>query len=123
MVEVHMPSTSKELSSSSSDFGDDEPSKLLKWTSVFSAWHHVVMMPEPTDNKNKSSRKDGGSSNNVMSRDELRMSQLEYEIELLQKQLKDHSTMRDLDDIQQELKQSKSELSKLKWKKRLRVFG
>jgi len=123
MVEVHMPSTSKDLSSSSSDFGDDEPSKLLKWTSVFSAWHHVVMMPEPTDNKNKSSRKDGGSSNNVMSRDELRMSQLEYEIELLQKQLKDHTTMRDLDDIQQELKQSKSELSKLKWKKRLRVFG
>ena len=123
MVEVHMPSTSKDSSINSSDFGDDEPSKLLKWTSIFSAWHHVVMMAQPTDNKDRSSSKGSGIGNNVMSRDELRMSQLEYEIELLQKQLKDHTTMRDLDDIQQELKQAKSELGKLKWKRRLRVFG
>ena len=58
-----------------------------------------------------------------MNQNDMKEAALQYEIDRLQAQVKDRTTMRDLDDITQELKQAKSELRSLRWKKRLRVFG
>jgi len=53
---------------------------------------------------------------------EMNIGRLEYTTSELEKNLRDPMCTRDIDDMQQELRQSKRELSKLKWKRRLGFF-
>ena len=103
---------------------------LTKTAETFSSWHcqpavsSALVQPETGASGSSSSsnnKKDSGSTR--MTPDDIRSAELNYEIQILQGQLKDHTTMRNLDDITQELEQAKSELRRLRWKKRLRVFG
>jgi hypothetical protein len=97
-----------------------ELAKLIKSITIYSAWH---VFPEYSQaqmqqiNEQQQQQKQGAQSDNF------RISELQYEIEQLEKQLKDHTTMRSFDDIQHELNQATSELRRLKWKRRLRIFG
>ena len=105
--------------------------RLTRMVGTFSLWYYHPALsssasaPSGTDSSSNSiSRKNGGSTTTArMNQNDMKEAALQYEIDRLQAQLEDRSTMRDLDDITQELKQAKSELRSLRWKKRLRVFG
>ena len=82
---------------------------LLKKTHTFSNWYYSPVI-EPQDQRNRSA-----SDNDI---DRLR---LEYTVEKLEKDLRDPLCTRDHDEMRAELKQAKSDLSRLKWKRRLRL--
>lgn len=84
---------------------------LLQRTQSFSTWHHV-----PTQGGQQASGSKTTSSKNDT---EIELSRLEYVIADLEKNLKDHNCTRDIDEMMAELRQSKRELSALKWKRRL----
>jgi len=110
---------------------------LIHKTQVMSSWHHQVGRPnvtstqqqlqQPTtkDKKNSTATATAAAAaattdHRRWSPDELRMVELEYQTESLQKQLSDPTTMRNLHDLEQEYNQAKREHSKLKWKQRLK---
>ncbi|CAB9521089.1 expressed unknown protein [Seminavis robusta] len=114
MVTVHVPE-------SSTNTLRQDIARMLKTTSIFSAWH---LFPQAVQQyQQQDQQPTNATTQTSSSQDEMRMAQLEYEIEQLDKLLKDHTTMRSFDDIQQEMNAAKSELRKLKWKNRLRWFG
>jgi hypothetical protein len=84
---------------------------LLQKTQSFSTWYHV-----PTQGGQQASGSSGASSSNDT---EIEVSRLEYVIADLERNLKDHTCTRDIDEMMTELRRSKRELSALKWKRRL----
>lgn len=113
IVELQLPEDTSTLKS--------QITHMLKTTSIFSAWHYFpeILMQQQEQNRQQQEQPQA----HARRQDELRIGQLEYEIEELEKQLKDHSTMRSFDDIQEDLSRNKSELRRLKWRKRLNLFG
>ena len=79
---------------------------------IYSSWFY---QPSPETEQPSG----GGTAQNAMSRTELEMSRLEYEVQQLEKQLRDPSSTRDMDDMQKELQQARSDLSGLRWRRRL----
>ena len=94
----------------SSNSGKSLPAlPLLQKTYTYSSWfYQPVQSGQDVENEPK-----------VLSQREVEMSRLEYTIDQLQKDLKDPTCTRDMDDMRAELNQAKSELSRLKWKRRL----
>jgi hypothetical protein len=89
------------------DFTLEDPTKgLLRQTHTFSTWYYH----RPAQEEQQAGK--------VTDRD-MEISRLEYTIDKLQKDLKDPACTRDMDDMAGELQQSKSSLSKLRWKRRL----
>jgi hypothetical protein len=95
---------------------DDESSErniltegLLKKTQTFSTWFHTP----GTDPQEERNRK-------VSDRD-IEVLRLEYTVEKLENDLKDPLCTRDHDEMRAELKQAKSDLSRLRWKMRFRL--
>jgi hypothetical protein len=89
------------------DFALEDPTKdLLRQTHTFSTWYYQ----RPAQEEQPAGK--------VTDRD-MEISRLDYTIDKLQKDLKDPACTRDRDDMTEELKQAKSSLSKLRWKRRL----
>lgn len=87
---------------------EDIPTKsLLKETVTYSTWYYTPVVTEETERAQRSSD---------MEIDRLR---LEYTVKKLEKDLRDPTCTRDHDEMRAELKQAKSDLSRLKWKRRL----
>jgi hypothetical protein len=80
---------------------------LLKETVTYSTWYYTPMVDEESAKAKRS------SDNEI---DRLR---LEYTVKKLEKDLRDPTCTRDHDEMRAELKQAKSDLSRLKWKRRL----
>eukprot|EP00934_Nitzschia_sp_Nitz4_P005212 Nitzschia sp. Nitz4//scaffold28_size193895//177849//178793//NITZ4_001690-RA/size193895-processed-gene-0.285-mRNA-1//-1//CDS//3329546057//5202//frame0 len=86
----------------------EEPSQeLLRRTHTFSSWYYFPAQ----DRENAKSEK--------VSDDEIERLRLEYTIQKLGEDLQDPLCTRDRDEMQDELKQAKRDLSRLRWKKRL----
>jgi hypothetical protein len=83
---------------------------LLQKTQSFSTWYHVH---QPEDQQ--ASGKNSTSSTDT----EIELSRLEYLIADLEKNLKDPTCTRDIDEMMAELRRTKRELSALKWRRRL----
>mgnify|MGYP005863578697 CR=1 FL=1 len=88
---------------------------LLKSTSIYSKWHYHVALQPQQESKSSGPKR--------LSDHEMQVAELEHKLQELQRQLKDHTIMKSFDDIQEEISQAKSELRRLKWKRRLRIFG
>ena len=87
---------------------------LAKETQTMSKWSYLP--PQPS----QAAQKETAANSSRRSTDvEMSIARLEYEISDLSKNLRDPLCTRDIDDMQNELRQSKRELSKLKWKRRL----
>lgn len=124
----NMPSSGS--SGSSRNFEDSlsdlaaHVSYLTRSTGNMSFWHYQPGAAAAAQQQSVDQTGSNGENTvSAASRDELRASELEYEIDLLTKQLKDHTTMRNLDDLNDELGRAKSELRRLRWKKRLPFLG
>eukprot|EP00980_Cylindrotheca_fusiformis_P013915 scaffold3618_cov129-Cylindrotheca_fusiformis.AAC.15 len=90
---------------------NDVTRQMRKRTHTFSNWYHVsTTTPSSTNNQ---------SSNKLMSDVDLEVSRLEYTVAELEKDLNDPNCTRDIDDMTNELKEARRDLSKLKWKRRL----
>lgn len=74
---------------------------------VYSAWFY---QPPPPDESNSISQ---------LSSTQVELSRLEYEVDRLQKELKELNPSRDIDQISQELQEAKSSLRSLRWRNRL----
>eukprot|EP00529_Nitzschia_sp_RCC80_P021850 CAMPEP_0113483292 /NCGR_PEP_ID=MMETSP0014_2-20120614/23359_1 /TAXON_ID=2857 /ORGANISM="Nitzschia sp." /LENGTH=384 /DNA_ID=CAMNT_0000376835 /DNA_START=69 /DNA_END=1223 /DNA_ORIENTATION=- /assembly_acc=CAM_ASM_000159 len=104
---------------SQNNLQDDPARGLLQETHTFSKWYSIPV------NQQQQTNQDGSSSSSPSSREkrrydqEMEISRLEYTITELERNLKDPNCTRDIDDMVDELKQSKRELSTLKWKQRL----
>lgn len=91
--------------------GNQDPAKsLLKETQTFSKWFYI----SPQQQQQRQESNDSSSSDR-----DLAISRLEFTIAELQKNLKDPTSTRDMDEMAAELKQAKRELSGLKWKRLL----
>lgn len=99
------------------DLSSSHLSELIKSTNIYSKWHYQPSAPlsQQQTKVNQDYRK--------LSEEDMQVAELEFALSQLEKQLKDHTTMRSFDDIKDEIRQTKSELRKLKWKRRLRLFG
>ena len=104
---------SENVASSSSTSGDIHP--LLKTIYCFSSWAYIPGSGQGNQEQTTQSEMIPTAMN---SRD-LEISRLEYVIDNLEKDLKDPMCTKDIDDMTTELNQSKSQLRKLKWKRRL----
>jgi hypothetical protein len=104
--------TNQSSSSSLSDFSADRI--LAKETQTMSKWSYMPPQPSQAVQK-ETAAKSSQRSTDV----EMNIARLEYDITELSKNLRDPLCTRDMDDMQHELRQSKRELSKLKWKRRL----
>ena len=95
-------------SSSSSSLDPTSPASiLLKGTQVFSSWFYV-----PTQQQQQSQQQQNKDI-------DMDISRLEYTVNELEKNLKDPTCTRDMDEMSSELRQAKRELSSLRWKRRL----
>jgi hypothetical protein len=101
---------------------------LQQTAHIFSSWHYQppANVPETSSssggnkgNSNKGSNNNKGNSNSSanVTMDDIERSRLEYTVSELQRQLKDPNCLRSVDDMMDELKVAKAELSKLKWNK------
>mmetsp|Transcript_10697 Transcript_10697/g.16387 ORF Transcript_10697/g.16387 Transcript_10697/m.16387 type:complete len:301 (-) Transcript_10697:183-1085(-) len=97
-------SDSFDMMNSISSEGYAEPSR----NAIYSSWYYQSHN-EPAENRKFQ----------IVSAQEIEMSRLEYTIDLLEKELQDINSTRDLDDVRQELMEAKSELRSLRWKRRL----
>lgn len=82
---------------------------LLRQMHTFSTWHYTPAVGEEAQQ---------GGNQKATDTDIDRM-RLEYAVEKLQKDLRDPNCTRDHDEMRAELKEAKSDLSRLKWKRRL----
>jgi hypothetical protein len=94
------------------DYGQDasagNPAKaLLKKTQIFSSWLYVSPAQQQLQQEEKTSDVD------------MTISRLEYTVAELQRSLKDPTCTRDMDEMADELRNAKKELSGLRWKRRL----
>jgi len=83
---------------------------------IYSLWYSPSQGQAP-----QASSSTTAPSTHRMTADQMEESKLNYEIEQLQRNLKDPSCTRDMDEMQQELQNNKSKLRKLIWKRRLRL--
>lgn len=81
-------------------------------STIYSTWYYQ----RPQDQQQQQQQ-----SEQRMSQDQVHESKLKWQIETLEKDLKDPNCTRDMDDMQQELKELRAELRKLTWKRRLRL--
>lgn len=96
---------------------------LQQTAHIFSSWHYQPPANVPNTSNSNSSK--GSSSNNnsssssssSVSMDDIERSRLEYTVKELQQNLKDPNCLRSVDDMMDELKVAKAELSRLKWNK------
>lgn len=86
-------------------------SPLSQRTQTYSTWHYLVPQQQATSNST--------SSSSSVSNQEMQVSKLKFEIEQLQRDLQDVNCTRDRDDMVRELREKKSELRRLQWKRRL----
>jgi len=89
---------------------------LANETQTMSKWSYVA--PQPSQAVQNEAAANISQPTDV----EMNIGRLEYTTSELEKNLRDPMCTRDIDDMQQELRQSKRELSKLKWKRRLGFF-
>mmetsp|Transcript_25893 Transcript_25893/g.38476 ORF Transcript_25893/g.38476 Transcript_25893/m.38476 type:complete len:441 (-) Transcript_25893:159-1481(-) len=107
----------------------EEGRKIRQMTPIYSAWNHFPSLSSSsnsssTNNNSSTSTSTPSSSatkrvvNNTISSsastEQIRISELEWNIEQLTSQLKDPNCTRDIDTMEQELKEAKRELRKLK---------
>jgi hypothetical protein len=100
---------------------------LQQTAHIFSSWHYQPPANVPdtsgSSGKSNSSNNKGSSNSNTSSSsssvtmDDIERSRLEYTVSELQRQLKDPNCLRSVDDMMDELKVAKAELSRLKWNK------
>jgi hypothetical protein len=91
--------------------GQDVASSLLQKTFTYSTWFY-----QPTGTEGEA-----GGQTKRLSQQEVEISRLEFTVDRLEKDLKDPTCTRDMDDMTNELRQSKRELSRLKWKRRFGI--
>jgi hypothetical protein len=90
------------------DASAGNPAKaLLKKTQIFSSWLYVSPAQQQLQQEEKTSDVD------------MTISRLEYTVAELQRSLKDPTCTRDMDEMADELRNAKKELSGLRWKRRL----
>mmetsp|Transcript_27461 Transcript_27461/g.65941 ORF Transcript_27461/g.65941 Transcript_27461/m.65941 type:complete len:387 (-) Transcript_27461:4835-5995(-) len=105
---------------SENNLQDDPARELLQETHTFSKWYSIPVNQQQQKNQDGSSSSSSSSSREKRRHDqEMEISRLEYTIAELERNLKDPNCTRDIDDMVDELKQSKRELSTIKWKQRL----
>ena len=99
------------------EFSRDGPAReLLRETHTFSKWYSIPVNQQQTGQDSSSS----SSSREKRRHDrEMEISRLQHTIAELERNLKDPNCTRDIDDMVDELNQSKRELSTTKWKQRL----
>jgi hypothetical protein len=88
---------------------DDSP--LERQTYKYSLWHYLSPMQQLQQEE----------SSPRMSSYDIDVSRLEHEIQKLQDDLNDVNCIRDIDDMALELKEKKSALRNLRWKRRLGI--
>jgi hypothetical protein len=88
---------------------DDFP--LERQTCMYSLWYYLSPMQHPQQQE---------SSPRISSQD-IEVSRLEHEIQQLQDDLNNVNCIRDIDDMTLELKEKKSALRNLRWKRRLGI--
>ena len=92
---------------------ENKPTRsLLQRMSVYSTWHYA-----PTFG----TEEDPGNPKNKATEVDIDVLRLEYTVEKLEQDLRDPNCTRDRDEMQAELKQARRELSRRKWKRRLRL--
>jgi hypothetical protein len=112
-VAVDFVDSSDSDESSSTVFGNtlsypeaaDPVLPLLTTIHTYSSWHHVPSQQAPQQTSHLNA--------------DLEVPRLEFTIDELEKNLKDPSCTRDIDDMMTELNQAKGDLRRLKWKRRL----
>ena len=92
--------------------GSQQLSKDIQTTSK---WTYV---PQTSTEGSTTKDTDKSSSNPQISKTEIEIGRLNYEISELEKNLRDPMCTRSIDDMTTELRQAKRELSRLTWKKR-----
>mmetsp|Transcript_23851 Transcript_23851/g.24121 ORF Transcript_23851/g.24121 Transcript_23851/m.24121 type:complete len:394 (+) Transcript_23851:72-1253(+) len=112
MTDAESMSNSNQLA----DLPTDRVQVIANETQTMSKWSYVA--PQPSQAVQKEAAANVSQPTNV----EMNIGRLEYTTSELEKNLKDPMCTRNIDDMQQELRQSKRELSKLKWKRRLGFF-
>lgn len=85
----------------------DQSAPVTHETNIYSLWHH------------QSSQQAQDTTTTRMTSHDVEVSRLEHEIQVLQSDLNDVNCTRDRDDMVRELKEKKSALRSMKWKKRL----
>jgi hypothetical protein len=102
---------------------------LQQTAHIFSSWHYQppANVPDTSgsgsgsgnkgNNNSKGSSSNNHTSSSSMTMDDIERSRLEYTVAELQRQLKDPNCLRSVDDMMDELKVAKAELSRLKWNK------
>jgi hypothetical protein len=98
------------------DIISQDPARaLLQATHTFSSWYSIPVQYQQQEKQDqKTTDREKRQHENKME-----ISRLEYTIAELERNLKDPTCTRDLDDMVAELKQAKRQLSTLKWKQRL----
>jgi hypothetical protein len=110
MVMTDQPS--QEDAHMNGDIKNNHAAPLLRETQTFSTWYHVHTQGDPQESR-------GGGGGSTVNDAEVEISRLEYVIGDLEKNLKDPNCTRDIDEMVAELRQSKRNLSALKWRRRL----
>ena len=106
-----MFNTTTDYSGSSSSLDPTSPASiLLKGTQVFSSWFYV-----PTQQQQQQQQQQNQQNRDI----DMDISRLEYTVQELEKNLKDPTCTRDMDEMSSELRKAKRELSSLRWKRRL----
>jgi len=96
----------------STDFVEDDPSRFLRRERhTFSSWHYV---PSLSAEEKKVQEK-----NQRMSELDVDIARLEYTIDELERDLKDPNCTKDRDTMNEDRSKARSELRKLKWRRRL----
>ncbi|KAL3934943.1 MAG: hypothetical protein SGBAC_009448 [Bacillariaceae sp.] len=100
------------LSDQLTDFVEADPTlKLRQERHTFSSWHYI---PTLTAEEQKAQ-----AQNQRVSELDVDIARLEYTIDELEKDLKDPTCTKDIDTMNEDRTKAKTELRKLKWKRRL----
>ena len=99
------------------EFSQDDPAReLLRETHTFSKWYSI---PVNQQQKGQDSASSSSSREKRRHDQEMEISRLQHTIAELERNLKDPNCTRDIDDMVNELNQSRRDLSTVKWKQRL----
>jgi hypothetical protein len=108
------PMSSEELETDYASSGGKDP--LLLQTSVYSAWHHFESSFLSSQTPVTQSATPSKTGSSVSSSDAWLVKQLQDDIVQLQYELKQPSPLRDIDDLQEELRTKQASLRQLKWR-------
>jgi hypothetical protein len=102
------------------EFTQDTGRALLQDTHTFSKWYSIPVATQQQQQQQQQGQQRSNSSREKRISDQtIEISRLEYTIAELQRNLKDPTCTRDIDDMVSELKQAKRQLSSIKWRQRL----